>query len=197
VKIREYSGPLTVLITGILGFSLFCIVSAAALSDPRAPNTSALQPQELVDSAISNMNTMAALTVEVIAQYIPTLTPSPSNTSTLTETLVASSTPMNFGTPTRIPPTNTRGPGQLPAPTRTRTPLPTASHTPIPNTNTPIPSPTDTIPPDTDTPIPPPTNTSPPDTDTPIPPDTATPLPIEQQVGYESRAIQKGSRSFR
>jgi type VI secretion system secreted protein VgrG len=133
----------------------------------------------------------------VIAQYIPTLTPSPSNTSTLTETLVASSTPMNFGTPTRIPPTNTRGPGQLPAPTRTRTPLPTASHTPIPNTNTPIPSPTDTIPPDTDTPIPPPTNTSPPDTDTPIPPDTATPLPIDQQVVNQGHAIQKGSRSFR
>jgi hypothetical protein len=169
VTIREYKGPLTVLAAGTLGFSLFCIVSAAALADQRAPNVSSIKPQNIVDSAFSNISTIAALTVEVVSQYIYTPTPTP--TSSLIPTSTVSNTPTLFIVHTRtpIPPTRTRGPGFPPTATHipSFTPNPTNTHLPPTDTFTPIP-------PDTDTPVP--TDTLEP-TNTPIPPDTNTPEP--------------------
>jgi len=191
VKIREYSGPLTVFLMGILGFSLFCVVSAVAMADPSLPNASAMEPQGIVDSAFSNLNTMAALTVEVISDYVGTPTPAPSDTITPRATLTASNTPAVFSTFTPRPPTRTREPRSTATLTPTRTPsrVPsmTPSNTPMPSltpSNTPLPTftrtpdPTHTDIPDTDTPVPD-TDTPVPDTDTPVPIDTDTPVPID------------------
>lgn len=172
--IKQYAGPLTVLGAGAIGFSFFLIVAAAALTDPRTPTESQinLEPQNIVDSAVSNINTMAALTVESVSQYIPTatITPSPSNVPTDAESPTYTATVRP--TRTRLPPTRTREPSDsLPRtatsvptlistttslPTLTDTPLPTFTETPDPPTNTP--DPTDTPVP-TDTPEPEPTNT--------------------------------------
>ena len=188
MKIREYSGPLTVFAAGVLGFSLICIVSAAALVNPKRSEASDFGAQDVVDSAFSNpINTAAALTAVEISEYVPTLTP----TFTLDPTITASVTPTKrlFVTWTPAPPTRTRMarstatsvPTQIPSRTPTRIP-PTFTLTPKPptDTNTPEPPPTDT-----DTPEPPPTDTNTPepppiDTDTPVPPaDTPTPLQLE------------------
>jgi len=157
VRIREYKGPLTVLAAGTLGFSLFCIVSAAALADPRVPNISSIKPQNIVDSAFSNINTMAALTVEVVSQYIftPTATPTPS----LSPTFIGSNTSTLSSSPIRnaIPPTRTR----VPRPTQTATHIPpiTPSQTPLPPTDTYTPIPTETpVPTDIPSNTPVPTN---------------------------------------
>ena len=167
--IRQYAGPLTVLAAGAVGFSFFLIVAAAAITSPRAPNASQidLEPQSLVDSAVSNMNTMAALTVEAVSQYIPTATVTPSRTSVPTETEAPTFTATLHPTRTRIPPTRTREPSD-PPPIRTATSLPTRTATPEPTfTSTSIPTFTDTPIP-TDTPEPPPT-------DAPVPTDTPEP----------------------
>jgi hypothetical protein len=131
-----------------------------------------LGPQNLVDSAVSNMNTMSALTIEAISQYIPTATVTPS--STLTQTQPPTNTATLFPTRTRIPPTSTRE--RPDAPTRT------ATHVPPTQTDTPLPTYTDTpLPTDTDTPVP--TDTPlPTDTDTPIPTDTPEPPPTETET---------------
>ena len=115
---------------GILGFSLFCLVAAAALTDPRVPNVSDIQPQNIVDSAVSNINTMAALTVVVITQYVspPTDTVTPSPVPTITDTNTATRPP----TRTLPPPTRTRKPGSTATPTK----VPTNTSTKEP-TNTP------------------------------------------------------------
>src|SRR5215207_8335803 len=173
-----------VLAASALGFSLFCIVSAMALTGAKASSSPPISfgPQSLVDSAVQNLNTMAALTMEVVSQYvtpIPTLTLSPasdtSNTSTdaiLPTRIRPTQTPLP---PTRTPrpkpnfePTNTPTPTNVPTDTPTSTPTntPTATPTSTP-TNTPTDIPTSTP---TDTPVPPadtPTSTP---TDTPVPP---------------------------
>lgn len=177
MKIREYKGPFTVLTAGAIGFSLFCIVSAAALADPGAPNVSAFEPQELVDSAVSNLSTVAALTVEVIAEYVATFTPRPTDTFSILPTSNLA------GTPTLINPflsnqaTRTRAPRDIFTPSRTPTRIPSRTSTPIPPF-TQTPEPTDTDVPPTNTPIPTDTDTPIPDTDTPVPPtDTPTDPP--------------------
>ncbi len=171
MKIREYSGPLTVLGAGVLGFSLICIVSAAALANPLTPNASNIGAQEIVDSAFSNpISTAAALTAVEISEYIPTPTP------TFTETIVPSLTAISYITPTRpfvtwtpIPPTRTRKPRLTATSIPSRIPSRTPSQTP---TKTLVPSPTDTrVPTLTFTP-------QPTETDTPIPPSN-TPHPTE------------------
>ena len=96
MKLREYSGPLTVLGAGALGFSLFCIVAAAALANPGTSDVAAIEPQDIVDSAFSNpINTVEALTVVQITAFIstPTLTPSETSVPTASETITPSSTP--------------------------------------------------------------------------------------------------------
>lgn len=183
MKLREYRAPLIVLAAGSLGFSLFCIVSAAAMAGPSVSSTPiALQPQDLVDSAVSNINTVAALTMQSVSEFIPTATLSPSDTSLPAQAEVSTDTLTPIPTRTRFIPSPTRtreSPGARPTSTFTR--LPTRTATPIPtSTNTPVPTFTHTsVPPtSTDTPVPPtdvpPTNTPLPPTD--VPP-TNTPVP--------------------
>jgi hypothetical protein len=184
VKIREYSGPLTVFAAGVLGFSLICIVSAAALVNPSAPRASDIGAQDIVDSAFSNpINTAVALTAVEISEYITTPTP----TLTLHPTITASVTATKriFVTWTPLPPTRTREgrpsatSTRVPSRTPTRILLPSPTNTPNPPTDTPEP-PTDTPVPPTDTPEPP-TDTPVPPTDTPEPPPTDT-TPVESPI---------------
>ena len=195
MKIREYSGPLTVFMMGILGFSLFCLVSAVALAGANEAHPVSIGPQNIVDSAFSNISTIAALTVEVITQYVSTSTPSPTDTLAFSPTSSLLSTPTRFiPFPSRVPtrtrrsdstlgpaPTSTRVPSSTPHPTATQTPEPTDTLTPA---NTPTPAdtatPADTpTPADTATPAdtPPPADTATP-ADTPPPVDTTTDLPV-------------------
>jgi hypothetical protein len=180
VKIREYSGPLTVLAAGVLGFSLICIVSAAALANPGASEDSDLGARDIVDSAFSNpISTAVAMTAVEIFEYIPT------PTTTFTATAISSITPITYITPTRpfvtwtaVQPTRTRmgrlgaTPSPSPAPTRflSQTPTRIAVST---STFTRVPTSTFTSRPPTETPIPP-THTQQP-TDTPNPSDTPEP----------------------
>jgi hypothetical protein len=90
----------------------------------------------------------------------PTPTPTSTPTNTPTPTATATNTPTNTPTPTETP-TNT------PTPTETPTNTPTPTETP---TNTPLPT-------DTPTPTATPTNTPPPPTDTPTPTNTPTNTP--------------------
>jgi hypothetical protein len=184
VKIREYSGPLTVLAAGVLGFSLICIVSAAALTNPGTSESSDIGAQDIVDSAFSNpISTAVALTAIEISEYIPTTTP------TFTESVTPSPTDLNYITPTRpfvtwtpVPPTRTRM-GRL---TATSVPSRIPSRTP---TNTQAPLPTNTrVPTLTYTPLPPPTETPVPPTETQSPTDTAFPTdqPTDTPVAAES-----------
>ncbi len=184
MKIREYSGPLTVLAAGVVGFSLICIVSAAALANSGASEPD-LKAQDIVNSGFSNpISTAAALTAVEISEYIPTPTPS------FTESVTPTYTEITYLTPTRPfvtwTPTRTRMgaekltvtlvpsqvpsqiPSQIPSRTPTKLPAPTSTNSRVPTlTFTPQPPPTDT-------PIPP-TNTQAP-TDTPsVPSDTPVP----------------------
>jgi hypothetical protein len=195
VKIRDYSGPLTVLAAGVLGFSLICIVSAAALANPRTSSASELGAQDIVNAGYANpIGTMAALTEVQVTAYISTPTLPFTETIPPTLTAILYITPTKpFVTWTPLPPTRTRmgrpsaTPTQLPTrtpskipPTPTFTPRPTFTDTPLPPTDTPVP-PTDTPVPPTDTPVPP-TNTlepPPPPPPTPTPVDTATSAPPE------------------
>jgi len=166
VKVRDYRGLLAVFVAGALGIGLLCSVSGMAIQDlNESANGVALQPGDIVDSAISNLNTVGALTMEAFAELMPTSTPTirPTQTVTSIPTTVAPLTPTAFRFPDSGPVT------------RTRRPRPDATNTAVPPTRTPVP-PTDTpVPTDTDTPIPDPTDT---DTPTPIPPpDTDTPTP--------------------
>ena len=200
-KAREYIGPLGILAAGAIGLSLLCSVSAMAMGDLNRYVPITLEPINIVDLAVSNFQTAAALTEQIVTAFVPTetlvptstdsppsLTPQPTDTQrrfvTITPTLPRR---------TRIPPTQTavvipsRTPTSRP-PTATRTPVPptvtrTRTPTSIPPTNTPTnlpPSPTETNPPQTpDTSTPPPQT---PDTSTPPPqtPDTSTPQPTSE-----------------
>lgn len=159
---RDYTSLLGVVAAGILGMSLLCITSAIALSSPNQSTPIVLEPGSIVDLAVSNINTVSALTVQALdisIESTPLLFPSKTLTSTPSS-------------PTTIPPVISSA--TKPPPTRTRLPR-------IPSTSTPQPPPTRTpLPPPTNTRLPPPTNTFtplPPPTDTPIPADTVTPVP--------------------
>jgi hypothetical protein len=170
-RIREYSGPLGVLASGTLGMVLLCIISVFALESPKAPTNVDIEPKNIVDLAVSNLNTVSALTMQAVTGFIPTSTITPTLTPQFTDTsLLVSNTP-RFVT---VTPT---------LPRRTRAPLPTATRTALAPTKTPAEHPT-TSPTITYTPITPTLADTPITptiiTDTPIPPyptDTATELP--------------------
>ena len=177
VKIRDYRGLLAVFVAGAIGISLLCSVSGMAIQDLRQSTTAlALQPADIVNAAVSNLNTAGALTMQAFAELIPTSTPTlrPTHTVTSFPTTVAPLIPTAFRFPTSSEPTRTRRPRPTHIPTSTAVP---PTRTPIPPTNTPVPTATDAptatlvdtaTPIDTDTPIP-----TPIDTDTPIPTETA------------------------
>lgn len=159
-SLKDYTSLLGVVAAGILGMSLLCITSAIALSNPDPSNPIVLEPASIVDMAISNLNTVSALTIQAVPVSID-------------------STPILFSTDTSIPASPTLTSSAHPTairimPTNTRRPRPTSTSTRLPPTNTPKPPPTKTpIPSPTNTPIPPPSNTPTPhptDTDTPEPP---------------------------
>lgn len=165
-KVREYTGPLGILAAGAIGISLLCSVSAMAMGDLNRYIPITLEPINLVDLAVSNFGTAAALTEQVVTVFVPTATITPTNTEappsatpqptdtqrqfvTITPTFTkkprGTATRVVLNTPTSRPPTR--------PPTRTNTPRPTATNTPRP-TNTPIPTSTTPSYPDA-------TNTSP------------------------------------
>jgi hypothetical protein len=196
VRLREYSGPLAILTAGVLGFSLLCSVSAMAMSDLENYIPATMVPLDLLDLAVSNLRTAAALTEQAVTQFVPTetlvptrtptLTPAPSDTATLRPTFThPPPTRTRREGPTATPraplPTNTPQPTNTPVPTITpsRTPTPVPTSTPIPTdtpTDTPVP-PTDTPVPPTETPVPP-TETEPPPTDTAVAESTDVPIVI-------------------
>jgi hypothetical protein len=168
VKIRDYRGLLAVFVAAALGISLLCSVSGMAIQDLNESTTAvALQPADIVEAAVSNLNTAGALTKQAFAELIPTSTATLRPTQTATST-VAPLTPTVFKFPTVQEPTRTRRP--RPDPSNTSVPPPDTPLPPPTRTPTPIP-PTDTLPPPTatDTDIPP-TDTDIPPTDTDIPP---------------------------
>ena len=181
MKAREYAGPLGVLAAGAIGFSLLCSVSAMAMSDLNQRVSITMEPLNIVGLAVSNFETAAALTEQVVTAFVPTQTLVPTNTlvPTSAPSDTATATPRRFVTitptltrrarppitKTNIPPTNTPVP-----PTRTSVPPPTNTNTPVPPTDTPIPPPTET-----DTPVPP---TEAPASNTPDPGTPPTDLPV-------------------
>jgi hypothetical protein len=178
VKIKEYRGLLAVFIAGAIGISLLCSVSGMAIQDLNESTAGVdLQPADIVEAAVSNLNTAGALTMQAFAELIPTSTPTlrPTHTVTSFPTTVAP-LPTAFRFPTSGEPTRTRRPRPTLIPTITAVP---PTRTPIPPTNTPVPTATDvpTITPvDTATPIPPTDTIEPPPTSTTEPPvETDTP----------------------
>lgn len=155
MKAREYTAPLGILAAGVIGISLICSVSSMAMGDLNRYISITLEPISIVDLAVANFRTAAALTEQIVTVFVPTetlvptgtpapasLTPVPTDTQrrfiTITPTLVRR---------TRVPPTAVIVASRTPTPRPpTRTPVPTATRT---RTRTPVP------PTDTDTPIPP------------------------------------------
>ncbi|HJR80551.1 MAG TPA: hypothetical protein VJ821_10790 [Anaerolineales bacterium] len=180
MKPVEYRGLLWVFAAGILGISLLCSVSGMAIQDLNVATAMALQPGEVVESFVENLNTVAAQTLEAFSELAATSTPTPPARATDTTmptilTVTASRTPVVFRFPTVIEPTQTRRPRPDPTSTRiptrtpTRVPTRTPTRTPVPPTNTPPPT-------FTDTPLPPPTATNTPlPTSTSVPPTTQAP----------------------
>ena len=167
MRVREYAGPLGVLAVGIFGFSLLCSVSALATSDLNSHSLKAREPLNIVDLAVANLSTSAALTQQAVAAFVFTTTTAPTAEASFTPTplpavtftVPASMTPSQ---PVRTRRAHAADPAR-PLPTQTRTPVPAA-------TSTPLPPPTNTDPPPTDTPLPPPADTEPPPTNTSPPP---------------------------
>ena len=207
-------GPLGILAAGAIGISLLCSVSAMAMGDLNRYVSITLVPLNIVDLAVANFQTAAALTEQVVTAFVPTetlvptstdsppsLTPEPTETQrrfvTITPTLPRrtrepfTATTVPSRTPTPRPPTRTP---VLPTATRTRTPIPPPTFT---ATNTPIP-PTTSVPPtdppatDTNTPIPPPTDTLEPPTDPP-PTNTSPALPTQGIVPTSANPISASS----
>ena len=88
---KDYTSLLGVVAAGFLGISLLCITSAIALSAPNAPTAMALEPASIVDLAVNNINTVAALTVQALSVdnestpfLLPSKTPTASPTATAT-----------------------------------------------------------------------------------------------------------------
>ena len=124
MKAREYAGPLGVLAAGAIGFILLCSVSAMAMGDLNNRISITMEPLNIVGLAVSNLETAAALTEQVVTVFVPTQTlvptdtlspaPLPSDTSTSTPRRFVTITPTATRrerppfTPTSIPPTNLR-----------------------------------------------------------------------------------------
>ena len=179
MKAREYGGPVGVLAAGVIGMSLLCSVSAMAMGDLRNyfPIIT-IEPLNILDLAVSNLETAAALTEQAVTVFVPTQTLVPTATLSMTPLPSDTSTPKRFVT---VTPTRTR----RPRPSNTPMVVPSKTSTHIPPTQTDIPiTPTDTPEPPTLTPEPPtltpepPTLTQEPPTLTPEPP-TATDVPTE------------------
>ncbi|HEU4745148.1 MAG TPA: hypothetical protein VFS61_07925, partial [Anaerolineales bacterium] len=182
VKAREYTGPLGILVAGAIGLSLLCSVSAMAMGDLKRYIPITLEPISIVDLAVSNFGTAAALTEQIVTVFVPTETITPSNTP-----VPASLTPQPTDTQIRfvtITPTATRRPRSTltpviiasRTPTRpppTRAPTITPSRTPTPTTAVPTTEVPTTAVPTTEEPTAVPTTevpTEPPVTDVPIDP---------------------------
>ena len=193
-NIREYVGLLWVVVAAALGVSLLCVPAGIALQDPNSAAN--LRPRSIMDIAIANVNTAAALTVEAFSGVLTTPTIVPSDTATFnpTFTFTASFTSTVIASRTSIPPTITRRPGQgqgagpvspntpIVVPTQTNSPLPPPTLTSAPiQTSTPIPPPTiSKTPKPTKTPVPPPTTDVPPPTTDVPPPTTDVPPPTTE-----------------
>ena len=152
MRAREYTGPLGILAAGAIGISMLCGVSAMAMGDLNRYVPITLEPLNIVNLAVANFQTAAALTEQVVTVFVPTetlvptstdspasLTPQPTDTQrrfvTITPTIPRKTripvTPVVIAsrTPTPKPPTST----PRPTATRTRTPTPvspTATNTP-------------------------------------------------------------------
>jgi hypothetical protein len=166
VKAREYSGPLGILAAGAIGLSLLCSVSSMAMGDLNRYIPITLEPINLLDLAVSNFGTAAALTEQVVTVFVPTETLVPTGTPVpVSLTVAPTDTPRRFVT---ITPTLTRRarftPTAVVVASRTPTPKPPPTRTPFPTiTRTVRPSPTNT-------PEPPPTIYPDPLTSTPVTP---------------------------
>jgi hypothetical protein len=153
VRAREYSGPLGILAAGAIGLSLLCSVSAMAMGDLNRYIPITLEPLNIIDLAVSNFGTAAALTEQIVTVFVPTETLSPGSTpvpasltpkSTETQRHFVTITPTAtrrvrptltaVGVPSRTP--TPRPPTRTPFPTITNTPRPTITNTPHP-TDTP------------------------------------------------------------
>ncbi|HET6595595.1 MAG TPA: hypothetical protein VFG81_08235 [Anaerolineales bacterium] len=169
-KAREYTGPLGILAAGAIGLSLLCSVSAMAMGDLSRYVPITLEPINIIDLAVANFQTAAALTEQIVTVFVPTetlvptstdappsITPSSTDTPrrfvTITPTLPRRTRIPSTRTPTPRPPTATRT-SVPPTATRTRTPVPptsTRTNTPItpadPPTNPPSPTVTEANPP--------------------------------------------------
>lgn len=160
MKAREYSGPLGILAAGALGLSLLCSVSAMAMGDLNRIISITLEPISIVDLAVANFETAAALTEQAVTVFVPTETlvptstpsftpiaPEPTNTErrfvTITPTvprktrvpstathMVVASRTPTVRPPTRTPVTPTRTPTRQPTLTPTKTIRPTFTKTP-------------------------------------------------------------------
>ena len=200
VNLKHYIDLLWVVAAGAVGVSLLCVTAGIALANPHT--SAVLQPPSIIQIAVDNVNTAAALTVEAFPQELITPTLNPSNTQvpasltfSPTVTLIP---PTVTTTKTFIPITSTNRPRQVgnsnsnPVITPTWVPTQTSSPLPPPTwTNSPIPPPTDTNTPGptrtprptrTRTPVPtdtsaPPTDTAEPPTETSAPPPTDTSAP--------------------
>lgn len=180
MRAREYTGPLGILVAGAIGLSLLCSVSAMAMGDLNRYVPLTLEPISIMDLAVSNFETAAALTEQIVTVFVPTETITPTSTPVPASlTAQPTETQQRFVTITPTLPRRTRIPS-TPVVIASRTPTlrpPTATsppptRTPTQPTNTPVP---------TDTPVPP-SPTAPPPTDTMEPTPTDLPTATEPPV---------------
>lgn len=154
MRAREYTGPLGILAAGAIGISMLCGVSAMAMGDLNRYVPITLEPINLVELAVANFQTAAALTEQVVTVFVPTQTLVPTSTDGPPSlTPQPTDTQRRFVTITPTVARKTRTPIILPSRTATTRP-PTRTPTPIPPTATRTRTPTP-IPTDTDTSIPP------------------------------------------
>lgn len=152
-KAREYTGPLGILAAGAIGLSLLCGVSAMAIGDLSRYVPITLEPINIVDLAVANFQTVAALTEQVVTVFVPTETLVPTSTDPPASlTPLPTDTARRFVTITPTLPRRTRIPFTATfAPSRTPTPRP-PTRTPVPPTATRTRTPTSVPPTATDTP---------------------------------------------
>ena len=128
---REYAGPLRVLAAAVIGFSLLCSVSALAMNDLNRHDRNAMEPLNIVDLAVENLSTSAALTQQAVTAFVPTPTVVPTDTVSLTPLPSDTATVLSFSAPSQ--PTSTRRPRST-----TDTPLPPPTNTEPPAIESPI-----------------------------------------------------------
>ena len=151
MRAREYSGPLGILAAGAIGLSLLCSVSAMAMGDLNRYIPITLEPINILDLAVANFGTAAALTEQIVTVFVPTETLSPSGTpAPASLTAQPTDTQRRFVTITPTLTRRVRTPVTVvSAASRTATPRPpppTFTSTPRPTiTSTPRPTITDTL----------------------------------------------------